>query len=59
MAEIIKPCPFCGDPMKNNVGIVQHVDQDDCPIGAIGLPVELVGKWNRRAILLEEGQGDG
>jgi hypothetical protein len=42
------PCPFCGDPMQDRSGILQHVDQGTCPIGAQGWPIEWTERWTTR-----------
>ena len=61
MSDELKSCPFCGDPMTVNAGIAQHVHQTaDCPIAAIGFPIETAERWNTRsepanAALVEQG----
>lgn len=49
----ISPCPFCGDKMMvSNGGLVQHIHQGSCFIGAISFAYEhkaSLEKWNRRA----------
>lgn len=45
------PCPFCKDPMQNHLGIIRHVDQGRCPIGAYAWPVEEAERWNTHACI--------
>jgi hypothetical protein len=48
----VKPCPFCGDPMRNDYGTIKHVSQGACPIGAYAWGShEAIEAWNRRALI--------
>ena len=44
----LKPCPFCGDPMKMSMAseMVTHVTQGSCIIGSMGFVS--AGAWNTR-----------
>lgn len=44
----LKPCPFCGDPMVIKLGLLQHVEQGDCLIGANAWDESALGRWMRR-----------
>lgn len=47
---VLKPCPFCGDPMVVSMGLLQHVHQAGCPIGAQSYDEGSASVWNRRAL---------
>jgi len=54
MTEVseLKPCPFCGDPMKHEHDAVGHIQQGDCVIGVNAWGGKnAVERWNRRAAL--------
>ena len=44
----LKPCPFCGDPMKMSMAseMVTHLTQGSCIIGSMGFVS--AGAWNTR-----------
>ncbi len=52
MTVRLKPCPFCGDPLRvSKSGMASHVDQSNCIIGHLGFPTdhpESVARWNNR-----------
>lgn len=50
----LAPCPFCSDPMRVHHGVVKHVEQGDCVIGAYAWDETKIGRWNRRALVTPE-----
>lgn len=48
MAKMLKPCPFCSDPMEDRGYGAVHMNGKGCPIGDLAIDVK---KWNRRAIV--------
>ncbi|RFC66488.1 hypothetical protein DYI37_03330 [Fulvimarina endophytica] len=51
---VIKPCPMCGDAMKDNLGQLEHVEQGQCILGGFSWPIEWADRWNTRADDLAE-----
>lgn len=50
-AVAVLPCPFCGDPMRLNHGVLGHVEQSaDCPISVYAWDAGKLAAWNTRAI---------
>lgn len=47
----LQPCPFCGDPMHAQGGLIRHVEQTEgCPIKQEAWDIGQKDRWNSRAI---------
>lgn len=43
-----KPCPFCGDAMTIEHGVVKHMEQGTCIIGQHAWDESYLSRWNER-----------